>query len=255
HGSLGWYFMDKFVQLPFVIPSLSDQQRGEYLLRLFSGPHAEEAGDSGPPEAQEAEAALRRVLGSGAYAGDLVQQVAGPLQELRHKAPDRAAQYAEQAIERGAHQFTDEDPEIIGQLQAYTPFLGASPRTIKRFANLYRFYRMIQWTRQFQGLEYADPPALGKWLTIMLRWPQLVRWIQWEGEASLPITGAGPTQRAARFEELLHRSADYAAWLDVLDQNAVTRNSWCCDQSLFDLLKRSPEQESDLVRALNVGVW
>src|SRR3989442_6005896 len=35
YGSLGWYFMDKFIQLQFPIPNLTPDQRGTYLTKLF----------------------------------------------------------------------------------------------------------------------------------------------------------------------------------------------------------------------------
>jgi hypothetical protein len=38
YGSLGWYFMDKFIQLQFVIPNMTSDQRTEFLGELFNQP-------------------------------------------------------------------------------------------------------------------------------------------------------------------------------------------------------------------------
>src|SRR5205807_1027783 len=35
YGSLGWYFMDKFIQLQFSIPNMTGDQRSSYLGHLF----------------------------------------------------------------------------------------------------------------------------------------------------------------------------------------------------------------------------
>lgn len=37
-GSVGWYFLDKFIQLPFVIPTLNQEDKEEYLSQLFDAP-------------------------------------------------------------------------------------------------------------------------------------------------------------------------------------------------------------------------
>ena len=58
--------------------------------------------------------------------------------------PEKIREVKEQAIEVMAQKFTDKDEEIQKELERYARFLGTSPRTIKRFANLYRFYRFAQ---------------------------------------------------------------------------------------------------------------
>jgi hypothetical protein len=250
YGSLGWYFMDKFIQLPFVIPTLSDRQRTAFLGELFAQkqrptPHADAL-------AGQAQQAIRALEASAQPTSDLVQRAAQAIAPLHQEDPQRARQIAEQALEVGARRFRDEDPEIIRELGRYAEFLGPAPRTIKRFANLYRFYRMVQWSRQLQGLDTAQPAALGRWLTLMLRWPQLVRWIQWEGEAHVFPTATDPEGRASEFEDGVLAATSHDVWLKLHDLKTI---SWCADAQLFDFLRDTQVADGQLVRAVNQGVW
>ena len=250
YGSLGWYFMDKFIQLPFVIPTLTDSQRAAFLGQLFERRHRPTpAADTLAGHAQEAVRAFRA---SKRATSELVQKAAQAIAPLHQEDPHRARQMAQEALEAGAKRFKDEDPEIVSELSRYADFLGPAPRTIKRFANLYRFYRMVQWSRELQGLETAAPPALGRWLTLMLRWPQLVRWIQWEGEAQLFAAATDPDRRAREFETSALKAKSHGDWLA---QNGLKELPWCADIQLFDFLRATKDRLGELDRAVNHGVW
>ena len=62
YGSLGWYFMDKFIQLQFSIPNLTPDQRGVYLTKLFGQTVAKKEVLS-PVELDKIEKADRRSTG------------------------------------------------------------------------------------------------------------------------------------------------------------------------------------------------
>ena len=250
YGSLGWYFMDKFIQLPFVLPSLTETQRTDFLGRLFQ--QAQRPTPAGDTLAGQAQQAIRALGASQQATSDLVQKAAQVIAPLHHEDPERARKIAEQALEIGAKRFRDEDPEIVGQLGRYAEFLGPAPRTIKRFANLYRFYRMVQWSRELQGLDTAPPSALGRWLTLMLRWPQLVRWIQWEGEAHLFLQATDPERRATEFENGILVATSHSDWLG---QHGLKDIPWCADAQLFDFLRATPDAEGRLTQAVDQGVW
>ena len=93
---------------------------------------------------------------------------------------------------------TDDNPALQKHIERYEPFLGVSPRGIKRFTNLYRFYNLSQITRRTQGLPACSIRA-GALVGVMLRWPQVVRWIQWEGESKLSAE-SGSFSKAEAFE-------------------------------------------------------
>jgi len=250
YGSLGWYFLDKFIQLPFVLPSLTETQRTAFLGRLFE--RTQRPTPKGDALAGQAQEAIRAFRSSDQATSALVQQAAQVIAPLHDEDPERARQIAQQALEAGAKRFRDEDPEIVGQLGRYAEFLGPAPRTIKRFANLYRFYRMVQWSRELQGLESAPATALGRWLTLMLRWPQLVRWIQWEGEAHLFPEATDPDRRATEFETGVLAASSHGDWLG---RHGLKEIPWCADGQLFDFLRATKDVEGQLTRAVDQGVW
>jgi hypothetical protein len=139
-------------------------------------------------------------------------------------------------------------------LQRYEPFLGVSPRGIKRFANLYRFYSLSQLSRQSQGLAACSPAALARWLVIMLRWPQLVRWIQWEGEAKIS-TGSSSEEKAKELEEKLLLTNNYADWTAQLAQLDSNHAEWLDDRQLYEFLKTAASENEKLSYAVKTGVW
>jgi hypothetical protein len=203
YGSLGWYFMDKFVQLQFVIPNVTADQRTTYLAGLFGQlPELSATKRSAGSETlDEIENRVKVKLESkDAHPSELLEQAAS-VAVLRDQRPQVWRRLSHSLIEAGAKRFSDDSPVVQKYLNRYATYLGASPRTMKRFANLYRFYSLTQLSRQSQGLPAASPAALARWLVLMLRWPQVVRWIQWEGEAKL-AAGTTPSEKAALEDEI-----------------------------------------------------
>lgn len=105
HGELGWHFMDKFVQLPFVIPRLTPKQRVAYLRGLFATPRDEET----PELVAEAEQLKRDVEGRRAPVDELARRVGELAPRLAAVAPERARELGEQVVTAGARAFSDSD--------------------------------------------------------------------------------------------------------------------------------------------------
>lgn len=253
YGSLGWYFMDKFIQLPFLIPSLNEEQRKKYLAKLFRQSLEEEK--ASPEEVAAAEQRINAALEQkGFSASQLVTEVAKESPKILHANPQKFREVQERVIATSAEKFSDDDPEIQNQLLRYAPYLGNTPRTVKRFANLYRFYRFSQWSRQLQGFESATPTALGRWLVLMLRWPQLVRWIQWEGEAP-SLNAAEALSKAEAFEKLVDDSATFEEWNKAWQDKKIDKLKLERTPQLYDLLRERQDESERIVNALRLGVW
>ncbi len=253
YGSLGWYFMDKFIQLPFLIPSLNEEQRKKYLAKLFRQNFEQEA--ASPQEVEAAEQRINAALAQKTFsASALVSEVAQESPKILHADPQKFRAIQERVIAASAEKFSDDDPEIQNQLLRYAPYLGSTPRTVKRFANLYRFYRFSQWSRQLQGLEFASPTALGRWLVLMLRWPQLVRWIQWEGEAQT-LNAIEAFSKAEVFEKLIEDSATYEDWSNTWQGKKIDKLKLERATQLYELLRERKDESERIVNALKFGVW
>ena len=172
-----------------------------------------------------------------------------------------------------------ESKDIVQQLQVYAPYLEDSPRGLKRFANLLRFYPAIQQLRIRDGLPNASTESLAKWLTISLRWPQFVRWLQWsqeehqltvgskEGKETIrnQVHGLSPTEKANRLDHLLDELPSHSgepgqvttvfqkAWLEKMKN--FPQVPWLSDIELFDILYRKRTDESKLEKAVEVDIW
>lgn len=222
-GELGWRFMDKFVQLPFVMPRLSDRQRRAYLTSLLESPPEE----GSAAEAMESANAIRAELNNGSLAPpEAAKRVGEIAPELAAANPQAWRELAEEAIAAGAHGFSDHDPEIVEALRSQMVYLSDNPRTIKRAVNLYRFHRFTAWARDASalGLEGADPDLIARWSVVLVRWPHFVRWLQTHAD-----DGEGPADGVD------------AAFPD--------------EQDLRDFLATGADGELDLSRAAACGLW
>jgi hypothetical protein len=246
-GELGWRFMDKFVQLPFVMPRLQSDQREDYLRGLFS------TLPSGDPQAVLAEAARLegQVDGLAMSVDELAEAVGDLAPRLAAVAPDRARALAEKVVTAGARAFSDEDPEVVDALADQMRYLSDNPRTIKRAVNLYRFNRFTAFARQVstQPLDIATPAQIGRWTVVIVRWPQFVRWLQAgrEQDSSSP-------DLAKRVHELAAK-ADDARELKLALRNDEIDATWMDDFELLEFLSEQTDPELQLDRASPCGLW
>jgi hypothetical protein len=253
YGSLGWYFMDKFIQLQFNIPNMTPDQRSTYLTKLFGRDGAQT--ETLPKE--ELDSMVKKLeenLASDKLKAEQLPAQAVELAKLRLQRPQAWQRLSHTLIKTSAAQLSDDSPTLQKYLERYEEFLGVSPRGIKRFANLYRFYSLSQLSRQSQGLPACSPAALARWLVIMLRWPQVVRWIQWEGEAKLSA-GTSALNKAEALEDQLVKTATHAAWLKYLEKLDPNHAEWMSDKQFYEFLKSPARADEKLSFAVKTGVW
>ena len=175
------------------------------------------------------------------------------LKKLRHAKPEKFREFAERAIALGARQFSDDDPEVQEQFTHYSPYLD-TPRILKRFANLYRFYRFTQWSRELQGFQTATPSELGSWLVTMLRWPQIVRWIQWPGKTQRKI-GHTSLEKARHFDSMIKETDSFEEWIEQMDGYDLEHIDGIKDKRLYDFWSNQQQKNHSLSRAVEVGIW
>ena len=280
-GSVGWYFLDKFIQLPFVIPSVKELTKRHYLGKLFHQGHQNTSAEFTSATAN-------------AFTDDIIRQAAKDIltalgSKKEEKIKEIRAQFAsieeskfDQYILSEAFEFNNDSAEILNQVQEFSIFLEDSPRSLKRFANMLRFYSSMQQLRNAKGSPYASTEALGKWLTITLRWPQMVRWIQWSHEDKFQnprlvendkeqefelSSSTDPAEKATFLDEIFRQfseisnDADRTNWKVVYQKQwmAFCENNehlpWLKDKELFQLLYHYDSPETNLVRALETDVW
>jgi peptidoglycan hydrolase-like protein with peptidoglycan-binding domain len=255
YGSIGWYFLDKFIQMPIILPILSPEKKEHLLRGLFERSVSPQAGRD--DEAVSAED--RQVIQN--YFQSKKSQASREKLEVRIKTkPEIKKEFIKQSIE----EVKEDSPVIIEQLKSFAPYLGTSPRSIKRFANMFRFYNIYQELRSFEGLPYAKPDALAKWLVLNLRYPQLVRFLQWEREDKI-VNSRVPSEKAAVLDGLIERFVEANgakidqklsnAWKAEIEMLELESFDWLQEHDLLKLLVEFNREDGRLESAVACNVW
>ncbi|MDG2535563.1 P-loop NTPase fold protein [Sphingomonas sp. HITSZ_GF] len=270
---LGWRFMDKFVQLPFTIPPTTQNQFGQYVEWLATAPVQDTAP---PPEPGAAP--------DPAPAPDLEPEVSPdehpdvPLDEIEAPEPAQSAilSFAE----------SRDVGELIRKISLYSV---GNPREMKRMVNLARFYLALRSARLGRDDRWVSPDLdqYARWIALTLRWPDMLRWLQWGAdEASWPPEKDPPAlavlrlrvleDEAARAEEAADEPAEKPSaggterkepptpaekWRNALEKRLKVPTEqdtdWACDPKLFEFFKAEREITAGkrLSDASRQGFW
>lgn len=248
-GSLGWHFMEKFIQLQFNIPVLNKEQSKSFLARLLNLDLVE--GNYQDPHVVTTAKEIHEKITSTDDLTSTLFRENDKIRAIEERDPLTANALKETIVQKAAATFNDNDPEVRELIASLSDYLGDSPRSIKRFVNLYRFYRFLQFTRLNEKIEESNNIHLGQWITMMIRWPQLVRAIQWDTEDF--FTGQSPRERAEKFEALIGSYKDHAAWYTYITD--IKEQNWLKDQELFIFLKYCELENNTLSGAVDAGIW
>ncbi len=83
--------------------------------------------------------------------------------------------------------YSDEDPEVQRLISAAVLESSSTPREVKRLMNMFRFQYFILLARRAKGLDTPKKEHLMRWIILSLKWPELVRWIQWTPPSSYAL--------------------------------------------------------------------
>jgi hypothetical protein len=240
-SSIGWRFMDKFVQLPFVIPPPASEHLASYLESLLS---------QGGPPSQADTTALDRAAGiieqspgSSIAADQVVRQVVerqqlAPEQQEALKKEVKVIQDMNENIDRSSDQ-QQRIRDLISR-QAMENF--NNPRDMKRFVNLFRFHYFLRAARLARGGQVASEEQLTRWLVLSLKWPEIVRWIRRHASSVNAPTGL----HLARIEKLASPLNSFAIWQQGMDKSFGLNSlevSWLRDEELYEFLKKEADYD------------
>jgi hypothetical protein len=253
-NSIGRFFLEKFSQLAINIPVLNDPQRQSFVETLLAGLDSEAI----PDEEKQSELlndyrSLEMELDSLADPEDIFNVRKAELEaQIRLFKPERVAEFQQKILDFAFKSYTLNDNELDNIVADVADYLD-SPRTIKRFINLFLFYRFFKFTTAGRQIAEIDEPLLGRWLVIMVRWPMLMQAIQWDTEKCF-LSGRNAMERAAHFDQLIAGAADQKAYLNSLTAEKLTEAVWLSDVDLFDICKdvRGQIKMADIVQS---GLW
>lgn len=253
---LGWRFMDKFVQLPFVIPPLTVANRSNLMFHLLGREKKE-----GPELAT-----------TGATA-----EVNAP----RASFDDEA----EKSL------LLQRDSDLFVTLATIgAAVLSRNPRELKRFINLLRFNYFLRFSRVRQGLPAPPPATLAKWTVLSVKWPEHARWLRHVRDRGIPDGKLAEYIPEREGRDLWHHEPNHLLLLETLAKRCTHGEdlraprllgvghdkwrdgltslyefrekapAWLADTSLLDFYADSPSRKTEGVDTslsgnINTGFW
>ena len=177
---VGWRFMDKFVQLPFVIPPPEPKDVERYVNSLLNKDGvvpplpadlkesiAEASKPQPPGEAEKLAAHAEQQLHNQNLTEAQIREARSGVEQAR-----RLAQIDAEIAN------ASRDNKIVSEfVLKVAPDLYSNPRDLKRFLNTFRLHDFLRIARLGKGLEAPSRSLIADWIRLSLRWPQVVRWM------------------------------------------------------------------------------
>ncbi len=223
--AFGYNFIEKFIQIPFLVPSPAPDNVQQFFDKLAK-PELAAPSSSALQRAQEAIMAWflgqQRMLIRKLRAREVARQREATITEgLPADAGSAPTTPAAVAVRRENFKLavTGDSPTVRNIVLSVAPVLGNNPRRMKQFVNLFRLRTFIAAeTGLFDGDDGLTLRQLGKFVALNLRWPLLLV----------------DLEREPRMLEILTRVAVDA---DVPSKLSDAANRWRSDPALTELLK------------------
>lgn len=277
---VGWRFMDKFVQLPFLIPPSLKQYTKSYIDSLFVIEKV--TTETVVKESKEKIVKIVTEKFSQTARPHFVEESTKGLRQ-EHNLNDEeytllqsewqryATQKQAELIDRGIQSFNDKNKEIRDLIDSSVDYFVSNPRELKRFVNAFRFNYFLWWAQHSQGLDVASLELLLRWTVLSMKWPEVVRWLRRGGGSdweSKEITD-NDTKSRLTFElvnrlKFLEKHSDtdtnFSAWqkkVSEVCQLNLEKTSWLNDDDLFQFFRKESESENGkrLSDGIGKGLW
>jgi len=252
--SIGWRFMDKFVQLPFIMPPPTPTEMVNYAQSLLAT--KEKKGKLSLAARQQVATSVEED-----QTGKSVEAIVEDVNQTLRLDPAQKLELAKDAatiakMNTDIKEFTDEEKGMAKVIEDGIKNFSRNPRDVKRFVNSFRFYYFLRSALQARQAEAPSVDQLSRWILLSLRWPAIVRWLR-----STELDSENPKANGlAELVKLVEESKDEANWeegaaaLIGLDEKD---RAWMSDKQLFAFFKdehQLPETER-LSSSIGKGLW
>lgn len=246
---LGWRFMDKFVQLPFTIPPQA--KLDNYLKSLGASARHASASITKPSASVDPDVTPPAAFISAASDG-----VGSVMPSVSPSAAVKASTPAADSRDVG---------HIIRELGRHS---AGNPREIKRMVNLARLYLSLRNARRRIDPQWRAPSLdhYARWITLTLRWPDMMRWLQWGAdEAPRQVAEDAAANLVVRRLETLEQATRGATcvidWASQIEQALHLSQGdaveWRKDSKLFEFFQycAQPASGKRLSDSARSGFW
>jgi len=266
---IGWRFMDKFVQLPFVIPPPEPEDVKRYVNSLLN----KDGVVTLPTSVKDriAEASKPQPAGEAEKLATHVDQ------QLNNLDLDEAQIREARSRVEQAHRLAQIDAEIANASRdnqivsefvlKVAPDLYSNPRDLKRFLNTFRLHDFLRIARLGKDLEAPSRSLIADWIRLSLRWPQVVRWMH-RANADDSTTKADRAAHGSTHHHLSHLettavevgSGGAIKWKDLLVAQLGANLGgvdWVSDPALFEFFREIGQRDLNerLSYGAGKGLW
>jgi phospholipase C len=254
--SIGWRFMDKFVQLPFVIPPPALEDLVRYVKSLLS------QGGARIEISMQARDTAARVIEASTPSSRTPDQVVGQVSSEQPLAPEQQQALKKeveiiQGMNENIKEFTDQEKGIRDAIAEHAQRYFSNPRDIKRFVNLFRFYYFLRAAHEASLHLVPSIDQLARWLALSLKWPEVARWLR-----SQPAPQDGSSDSPMKtLERLGGASKTITEWQDGMEKAfgiGPEQAGWLADEDLHAFLHReiSDFKKMDRLSSCSgMGLW
>jgi hypothetical protein len=257
---VGWRFMDKFVQLPFVIPPVATKDVISLSRSIGDAEHQQRIRTAIKMITDRRDMSGRSAMSELEKLGLSEDDAAYVLIESNNKLEERAQ-------DDMITTFDDDRADVREVVQRGMHYFSGNPRETKRFLNAFRLHVFLWGDKARSGTSILSLSDIMRWTVFMLKWPDVMRWVRraprfgsfdtspeptetnpWEDDGRLRVIN-----RLEQLENLSSRSATAQQWIESLQNIAGVRDKprWLYDEELFQFLK---EPVAHPGRALSAGV-
>jgi hypothetical protein len=252
-ASIGWRFMDKFVQLPFIVPPPTPSDRGKYAESLLTQARS---GSIDMRVRMQAARAIETKVPSQSP-DEIAQEVAdkSKLTPEQHEELKEEIQVIDQ-MDQNIKSFSDNEERIKTLILGATKTFSINPRDVKRFVNVFRFYYFLRAAREARNEPVPSLPQLTRWMTLSLKWPGIVRWLR-RGHFE---ADKGAAAQLKELESVGNECSDLSGWKEkaaAVFGIEVKDGMWLADREMMDFFREEAKlKESErLSSSSDKGLW
>jgi tetratricopeptide (TPR) repeat protein len=223
---VGWRYLEKFIQLPILIPPTKEANFTKYVESVVSVKEHSKAIDS-------------------AYKGN-------------HKSTPETDYYQNEAVSNQV----DVDIEKLSKA-AY--IFSNNPREVKRFLNLVTYYVNLHSEIKRISPLISNLPTyeqIRRWIILIVKWPSLAQWLYWVQDPfsySIPSDVlTSPAFRLRQLETLAAESKDQKEWetkvANEFEFNDPKNIPWITDNHVREFFRAEKKQRPGIRLSDGAGV-
>jgi len=223
---MGWRFVEKFIQLPIVIPPPGTRSFTKYISSLLQPGTKLNKHDT-------------------------------------NKSPVTASYHEEVKLKSAKNKQSDiydsnrlKDRDDIDAISNLAYNFSSNPRAIKRFINLHTYYHYLMIEMEKSGTSSIPTyEQVQRWVVLILRWPAFIQWLYWSKGISsygMPAELLNSISDKMKFlEELAQQCRDQKEWEEKLIiqlnlQQQVDKTHWIRDKSLREFFLNENNEDEGL---------